>query len=121
VIGHCHPRHRPFICDAYRDRRLCGRILQSVCQEVGDYLADPVGIEFERNGPIRQAEGDGPRRPRHPHLLDHVAGRRAQVAPLAPELQATGLDTGDIQQVLDEVVQLVGLAVGSLEQLKRSL
>src|SRR5262249_1821160 len=107
--------------EAQRHRLVDGRVLERVGEQVGEHLADAVGVHIDGDWPLGQIALHEPVR-RRDLFLYHLPAQRDQVIRLSAQRQLARLDARDVEQVVDQQLhshngplharQMHGLRVG---------
>ena len=114
------PHPRPCRLDAEVDAPALARVEVGVGEQVADHLTDPLGIgqgEWQRRGDVdaeRLVLGGDPRA----HQLGNLPDGLADVDRARVDLDVVGLETGDVEQVVDEIDEPVGGALDDVQELQ---
>ena len=106
--------------DLETDPALFGE-LDRVAQEVGEHLQNPVAVavhERPRPGQLR-LERDAFLRGERLHGEQRVLGQRARVAAGPSDAEAAGIDSRDVEQIVDQPAHRVRLALQPADEIAR--
>jgi hypothetical protein len=98
------------------DRRAGGRELRRVRQEVRHHVGEGVGIGEDRDtgGNVHLHRVLDQRRR---EVLEYIRNFLGQLDPLARHSYVVGVETGEVEELADETVELVGVGGRAIEEL----
>src|SRR6267378_5871382 len=117
AVGDVHDDLVALATGLHVDRLAAGRVLRRVLEQVDEHLLHQQAVDVHGWQVLGQPRGDLAVAQRLGQPGERDADQLFDGDPLAPELEAAGLQARDVEQVVDEAIEPLGLVADRLEQL----